>query len=165
MIKFYEAVVKYDRMGEEGTPKKVTEQYLLDAVSIGETEKLLIAELEGMGEIDITSIKLSKYCEFIPYNILTGAVVTGENQITIDSDETEDDHKYFDVKLSFITLDEMKGKEKKTAFRYITKASSVEAAGKTVKLFMAGSLADWEINNIIETKIVDVLLYNREPVV
>jgi len=159
MKRFYEAVVKYDRMGEAGTPEKVTELYVLDSVSITDAEATLIADLEAFikGECDVTSIKLSKYSEFIPENMFISAVQTAMNTIEVNVDEQKANSKYFAVKISFLVIDE-KGKEKKTPYHYIVQATSVEAANKTVWLFMKDSVADYQINNIVETKVIDVIL-------
>lgn len=158
MKRFYEVVVKYDRLSDAGEPQKVTEQYLFAAVSCGDAETQMTEYIQAFvkGEMDITSIKLSKYSEFIPDNILVNAHVVGMNAIEVNVPSNEE-LKYFAVKVSFLTVDD-KGKTKKTPFHYITKAVSVEAANKTVFWFMKGTIADYEINNIVETKIIDVVL-------
>jgi hypothetical protein len=162
MKRFYEAVVKYDRMGEAGTPEKVTELYVLDSVSITDAEATLIADLEPFiqGECDVTSIKLAKYAEFITYNMFLSAKLVGENTIEVNADEEQPNSKYFAVKISFLSIDD-KGKEKKTHYHYIVQATSIETANKTVMLFMKDSMCDYQINNIVETKVVDVILLSE----
>lgn len=145
MNKFYEGTVKSTITGENGNPKRITEQYLVDGISIGDVEKRMTENMEGSVDIDITSVRLTKYREFIP---------KGEK----DSGE---DIKYFSTKVSFISMEDS-GKEKKTAVNYMVEASSVEAANKTMVAFMKDTLATYEINNVVETKIVDVLLSEKQ---
>lgn len=160
MKKFYEAVVKYDRIGTDTNVERVTEQYLLSSVSCTDAEASLIKDLESFikGECEVTSVKVSKYCEFIPENqsicLVDGAAKRLVNQNSTASDVA---NKYFAAKISFITVEEKKGKKKKTPYYYITHATSVDAANDTVCEFMKDSMTDWEINSVTETKIVDVI--------
>jgi len=162
MKKFYESVVKYDKTSESGEPVKVTEQYILTGMDCADVEQKLLADIAPFvqSESEIVSIKVSKYSEFIPENILISNVTSVmQNTMTIEmKEEDKATPKYYGAKISFITLDEAKGKEKKTSVHYLVQAVSVEAANKTVKLFMHDTLSDYEVNNIVETKIVDVLL-------
>lgn len=141
MKKFYEGAVKSTVTGDNGLPKRITEQFLVDGISIGDTEKQLTENMVGSVDIDITSIRLTRYREFIP---------KGEK-------DTGEDLKYFSTKVSFITLEDS-GKEKKSAVYYMLEASSVEAANKTMVAFMKDTLSIYEINNVVETKIVEVLI-------
>lgn len=160
MKRFYETVVKYDRTGETGNIDRVTEQYLLNAVSCTDAEASLIADLEPFikGQCDVTSVKLSKYTDFIPENESISMVDAEAKKISgQNSNSSSEADKYFAVKLSFISLDENSGKEKKTPYHYIVHASSTSAANDTVEEYMTGTMADYKINNIVETKIVDVI--------
>ena len=47
MKRFYDSVVKYDKMVEDGKIEKVSEQFLVSAVSITDAEAVLYAELES----------------------------------------------------------------------------------------------------------------------
>jgi hypothetical protein len=160
MKRFYENVVKYDRIGEKESVERVTEQYLVDAVSCTDAEASLIADLEPFikGQCDVTSVKLSKYTAFIPENESISMVDAEAKKISgQNSKSSSKADKYFDVKLSFISLDENSGKEKKTPYHYLVHATSNSAANDTVEEYMSDSMADYKINNIVETKIVDVI--------
>jgi hypothetical protein len=161
MKRFYENVVKYDRIGETESVERVTEKYLVNAVSCTDAEASLIKDLEPFikGQCDVTSVVLSKYIDFIPENeiisTVDGQVKRTMNQNSNASDEAD---KYFAAKVSIITIPEGKSKKKKkTPYNYIVHATSVDAANDTVVQFMKGSLCDWEINGVTETKIIDVI--------
>ena len=42
---FYECGVRYDKIAEDGSTKKVTEQYIVDALSFTEAESRIIEEM------------------------------------------------------------------------------------------------------------------------
>lgn len=164
MKEFYESVVKYDTLSETGEPVKVNQQFLIDAMSCTEAEAITVREVQpfAKGEIKVTAVKLSKYSEFIPENEDI-SVVDSEAQRLLqqNSNASNSADKYFAVKLSYIETND-KGKPKKTPYHYIVHATSVNAANDTTVQFMKGSMADWEINNIVETKIVDVVLHSEQ---
>lgn len=164
MKKFFEAVVKYDKTSESGEPVKVSEQYLLQGKDCTDIETKLLEDIAPfvVSESEVVNIKVSKYLEFIPENTLISNVTSViDNTITVDVDKKANT-RYYGAKLSYITLDEIKVKEKKVAVNYLVEAVSVEAANKTVVFYMKDSMADYQINNIVETKIVDVLLFPEE---
>ena len=70
--------------------------------------------------------------------------------------------KWFKCKVNFITLDEKSGSEKRTASYMLVYAFTVDEADKNLKEGMKGTLADYEIESIKETKIMDVYPYNSK---
>ena len=56
----------------------------------------------------------------------------------------------------FITIDEEKGKEKRTAVNYLVQARSVAGALKNIEEVFSTSVLDFTVANIAETKIMDV---------
>lgn len=134
--------VKYEKIVESGKQKKVTEEYLVDAWSYTEAEARFIEYIKPFisGEY---SIDLRKYkCSEIFFN--------------------ENGDRYYKVKTAFITLDERTGAEKSTNTMMLVQASSIEEAKKVHEEGMKGTLADFVVRDIVETKIMDVVLYNPE---
>lgn len=143
MKNWFEVVVKYSKMGEDGREKKVNETYLLDAVSFTEAEAIIHRELAKMvsGEFTVVRISRTNFAELILDNV-------GD--------------RYFKGKVTFVTFDEESGKEKRTSQSVLVFAETVEQADKHIKEAMKGMMAEFEITAIVETKIVDVFLY-EEP--
>lgn len=163
-IKFYEAQVKYERTGAKGTPEKVRENYVTQSVSMTDCETTLTQELSpfALGQVTLMNAKVTKYSEFLKYDELISKVDTKAKQLLGQKSENSDEElRYFSVKVSFITLDEDSGKEKKTANMLLVESTSVDAVTEQVTQHMKGTMADWEINNIVETKIVSVLLTDK----
>ena len=63
--------------------------------------------------------------------------------------------KYFSVKAKFETLT-LKGKVKKTTEQYLVQAEDVRDAEKKAMISLSGSMRDFEISAISETKIIEV---------
>ena len=139
----FECVIKYDKVQENGMEKKVSESYLVDAISFTEAEARIIEEMKPFisGYFLVSGIKRSNISELF-------------------FDETGD--KWFKCKVNFITLDEKSGAEKRTASYMLVYASTVDEADKNLKEGMKGTLADYEIESIKETKIMDVYPYNSK---
>ena len=143
MRTWFECVIKYDKTQENGMKKKVSESYLVDALSFTEAETRIIEEMTPFisGEFLVSGIKRSNISELF-YN--------------------EVGDKWFKCKVNFITLDEKSGSEKRTASYMLVYASTVDEADKNLKEGMKGTLADYEIESIKETKIMDVYPYNSK---
>lgn len=137
MALWFECKVRYDRMMENGTVKKVNEPYLVDALTFTEAEARIIEEITPFisGEFSISAVKKTKISE-------------------IFFDDSAD--KYYMVKVNFITLDEKSGVEKKSASFILTQASDLEGALARFKEGMKGTMADYDIASITETPLMDV---------
>lgn len=136
---WFEISVQYERQAENGLFEKVRETYVVDAFTFGEAEKAVTEEMSSFSS-----------GEFVIKNITPAAY--GE----IFFSDMENDDKWYKAKLMFITLDEAKGKEKKTAVNYLVQAKNIEVALKNVNEVFSTSVLDFDIANISETKIMDV---------
>lgn len=145
MQKWFECSLKYDKVMENGLEKKVTELYLVDALSITEAEARLIEEMNPFmqGEFQCKGIKEAKYSE-----------------IFFSEEESAD--RYFKCKLLFITLDEKSGKEKTTSTQILVQAADLRDAVKKLDEGMKGTMADYLIASVSETKIMDVYPYESK---
>lgn len=137
MALWFECKVRYDKMMENGSVKKVNEPYLVDALTFTEAEARIIDEMTPFisGEFSISAVKKTKVSE-------------------IFFDDSAD--KYYMVKVNFITLDEKSGVEKKSASFILTQATDLEGALARFKEGMKGTMADYDIASITETPLMDV---------
>ena len=67
--------------------------------------------------------------------------------------------RYYRVKVNFITIDERTAAEKRTASYIIVEAIDFPNAIENFNDGMRGTLADFEIESIAETKYIDVYPY------
>ena len=140
MQKWFECTIKYEKQLEEGKIAKTTERYLVDALTFTEAEARIIKEMKPFvsGEFEVANINPQKYSELF-WN--------------------EKADKWFKTKVNFIVLDEEKGVEKKVANYMLVQANDLKEARELLVEGMKGSMADWEIASISETKIIDVYKY------
>lgn len=140
MQKWFECTIKYEKELEDGKLAKTTERYLVDALTFTEAEARIIKEMEPFisGEFEVANINPQKYSELF-WN--------------------EKSDKWFKTKVNFIVLDEEKGVEKKVANYMLVQANDLKEARELLVEGMKGSMADWEIASISETKILDVYKY------
>lgn len=129
--------VSYEKILENGMQKKVTEPYLVDALSFTEAEARIIEEMIPFitGEFTVSAVGRAKLSEVF-FN--------------------EDGDRYYKAKIYFITLDEKSGIEKKTAAQMLVQASNLKEAITVLEEGMKGTLADYTIASIAETQIMDV---------
>lgn len=143
MEQWFEGSIRYEKMMENGMLKKVTEKYLIDAVSCTEAEARLIQEMTPFisGEFRTVSVKEAKYAE----------VFTSEEEAA---------DMWFKCKLAYITFDEKSGKKVKTMTQILVEAADLRDAVKKLDEGMKGTMADYIIDSIADSKIIDVYFYN-----
>lgn len=147
MHTWFECKIRYEKVMENGMQKKVTEPYLVDALSFTEAEARIIEEMTPFitGEFTVSDIKRANYSELFP------------------SDEESAD-RWFKCKLIFITLDEKSGAEKKTSTQVLVQAADLRDAVKKLDEGMKGTMVDYQIGSIAETPIIDVYPYTAESI-
>ena len=144
---WFEVKFQYEKTQEDGMQKKITELYTVDALSFTEAEERITEEMEAFvsGETFIKSISRAPYGE-------------------IFFDDRESADKYYKAKLDFITIDEKTEKEKKSTMTYLVQAANLDEAKKNILEVMDGTMVDYDIQSIAETKIMDVFEYTKKQV-
>ena len=143
--KFYEVKIQYQEMQEDGKEKKVTEQYVVEALTFTEAESRIIEEMTPYisGEFDVVSEKIAPF-----------------NEIFLSDNYTDD--KWFVSKVAFITIDEKTEKEKKQTFRYLVQAATSELALDYTKEMLSHGMSDYRIDAVQDTPTLDVFLYESK---
>ncbi len=140
MSNWFECKVKYVKIGADGKEKMVTENYLIDAVSFTEAESRIHKELEPYinGEFTVTNIKMANFSELVP---------------------NENGDRWFKCKVSFISLDEEKGIEKRSNTYMLVQANNVKEAYDALQKALSDTMSDYEIPVIQESPLMDVFTY------
>lgn len=138
--------IRYEKKMENGMNKKVLEPYLVDALSFTEAEGRIIGELIPFisGEMMVADISRYNVSEVIP------------------SDKEEND-TWYKIKIAFITLNEKSGKEKKSYTNVLIQSCSTAMAEADLHEAWKGTLADYRIEKVEETAILDVFPHTLEP--
>ena len=143
-MNFFQCKISYEKITESGLQKKVTEPYLVDALSFTEAEARIIEEVKPFiaGEFQIKAIAHYPVNEYFK------------------SEEQGD--FYFRAKVAFISLDERSGSEKQTKVNMLIQASEIQEAKDILIEGMKGTLGDYKILEVKETTIMNVFEYNKE---
>ena len=134
--------IRYEKTMEDGLQKKVTEQYVIDALSFTEAEERITEEMSAYisGEFDV------KTCAFAPFT-----------EIFFSGDDNAD--KWYKAKIDFVSFDEKSGKEKRSHNYYLVQAGSIGSALSNIDFVMGGTMIDYVVMSIQETPIIDVFEY------
>ncbi|WP_315510228.1 DUF4494 domain-containing protein [Alloprevotella tannerae] len=144
MNEWFQCTIKYEKTLENGLVKKVSEPYLVDAISFTEAEKRIIEEIKPFmtGIFEVADIKRAHYAELFE-----------------SADESAD--RFFKAKLQFITLDEKSGKEKKTSQNILVQAADLRDGIQRLDEGMKTSTIDYTIASVQETPIMDIYHYKE----
>lgn len=136
----FEVGVRMERTLENGAHSKVLEQFVVDALSFTEAEASTTKEVSVYGTMtDIVTIKRSRCTELI-------------------GDGSKE--KWFKAKVNYITLNEKTGKEKKTQNYYFVNADTIADAKNAIDVFFVGTMIDYSIATLDETKVIDVFRHD-----
>lgn len=135
---WFECKVRYDKVMEDGMSRKITETYVVMAISFSEAEAKINKELSPYieGDFSIVGLKIANYREVIF--------------------EVENSTSYFLASIALITYNERTGKEKRTKIKMLVPATNVEHAAKVVNEAYSNIMIDYGIISVIETPIVEV---------
>ena len=141
---WFETSVKYDKMGDAGTPVTVKETYSLESFTFTEAEETIAEELKVYisGEFDVVDMKKAPYKE----------VLFSENPA---------DDRWYKVKAQFIIIDEKTEKEKYSTVTYLVQSNSLQNAVKGICEVLDKGMQDWKLSSITETKLLDV--FEKKP--
>ena len=139
---YYESTVKYRKTDEQGVNKVVTESYIVSALSFSEAESNINEQMKVyVGEdFKVVNIKLTNYLEIATF---------------------EDADIWFKSKISLLYFDEENGKEKKSNIYMLVQANSAREAYDNTIATLKGTISDFTIPSVSETKIVEVFEYKE----
>ena len=145
MAEWFECKIKYERTMDNGVVKKVNEPYLVDALNFTEAERRIIEEVAPFmtGDFQVSDIKRVRFAEIFE-----------------TTDESAD--RWFKAKLTFMTLDEKSGKEKKSSHNVLIQSSDLRDAVERLDEGMKGSMMDYIISSMTETMLMDVYHYKTD---
>ena len=143
MHNWFECKVTYDKMMENGVQKKVSEPYLVDALSFTEAEARIIEEVTPFisGDFSVEAVGKARISEIF-FN--------------------EDGDRFFKFKVNYITLNEKTGAEKKTAVKMIAQACALKEAISVLEEGMKNTMADYSIAEVKETMLMDVFPFEAK---
>lgn len=133
-MSYIETAARFDKMQENGEVKKVTEKFLVDALSFTEAEARTIEELTPYisGGFEVSATKKTKIAEIL-------------------GDKEAD--KFYLAKVAFVAIDERTAKEKKTVSQWLIGGTDFNDAYEMVLREINKCMADIEVQSLAETPI------------
>ena len=133
---YYEIKTQYNKLGEDGQPKKVTESFLVDALSCTEAEAIGITEVQPFStdSFKVCNIRETKIAELFQRDV---------------------EGKWYACRLAMV-VEADNGKEKRIPVLIYVRAVDVNDAEEFVMLQLKKSMADWVVVGVTETRIIDV---------
>ena len=140
MQTWFECKVKYVKIDDDGRERKVSEVYLVDAVTFTDAETRIIKQLQTMvrGEFIVDNIKKSNIVEIFPH---------------------EDGEWWYKAKIAIVTIDENAGKEKKINNYFLVAADDIKQALQRLEDGLSYILVPYQTTSLAVCNIVDVFPY------
>lgn len=141
MATWFECKVRYVKIDETtGKEKKVNEPYLVDAISFTEAESRIHKQLEEMirGDFQVTNIRKAEYSDLFPF---------------------DNGDRWYKCKVSYVSIDETAGKEKKITSQMLVMANDLKEAYDNLMTSLSGMTIDFDVTGINESPIIDVFPY------
>ncbi|MFD1552854.1 hypothetical protein DNU06_08180 [Putridiphycobacter roseus] len=140
MNSWHTVKVKYTKEFQDGTLKRVTEPYLVSAISFTDAEARIYQEVGEFirGEFMVTSIAKTDFNDIFQY---------------------DDAEVWYKAKVSYVSEDADSGKEKKVNTNYLVSAGNVKEAYERIEESLKGLMVTFEIPTISVTPIVEIFPY------
>ena len=140
MQTWFECKVKYVKIDDDGRERKVSEVYLVDAVTFTDAETRIIQQLQTMvrGEFIVDNIKKSNIVEIFPH---------------------ENGEWWYKAKIGIVTIDEKAGKEKKINNYFLVAADDIKQALQRLEDGLSYILVPYQTTSLAICNIVDVFPY------
>ena len=143
MNSWFTVKVKYTRQLENGTFKRVSEPYLLAAMSFTDAEARIYEELGSRirGEFNVVGISRTELHDIFVY---------------------DDADTWSKCKITYEKMDEDGEKNKKISQQFLVSAHSVKDAFERMQESLGAYMIDFEIPSIIVSPIVEIFPFNDE---
>ncbi len=146
MQTWFEVKVKYVKVDQDGRERKVSESYLVDAVSFTDAETRIIQQMQQIirGEFQVDNIKKSNIIEIFP---------------------AESGEFWYKVRIAIVTIDEKAGKEKKINNYFLVAADDFKEAFQRLEEGLSYILVPYQTTAMSLSNIADVFPYFQDETV
>jgi len=143
MNNWFTVKVKYTKQLENGAFKRVSEPYLLAAMTFTDAEARIYEELGSVirGEFVVTNIARTDFHDIFHY---------GDSDI------------WFKCKISYDSNDGDSERKKRISQNFLVSAHTVKEASERLLESLSTLIVDFKVNSVIETAIVDIFPFNQE---
>lgn len=146
MQTWFEVKVKYVKVDQDGRERKVSESYLVDAVSFTDAETRIIQQMQQIirGEFQVDNIKKSNIIEIFP---------------------AESGEFWYKARIAIVTIDEKAGREKKINNYFLVAADDFKEAFLRLEEGLSYILVPYQTTAMSLSNIADVFPYFQDETV
>ncbi|MDD4191124.1 MAG: DUF4494 domain-containing protein [Mangrovibacterium sp.] len=146
MQTWFEVKVKYVKVDPDGRERKVSESYLVDAVSFTDAETRIIQQMQQLirGEFQVDNIKKSNIIEIFP---------------------AEQGEFWYKARIAIVTIDEKAGKEKKVNNYFLVAADDFKEAFRRLEEGLSYILVPYQTTAMSLSNLEDVFPYFQDGTV
>jgi hypothetical protein len=143
MKNWFICTVKYTKEDEKGNVKKISETYLVDALSYTEAEARIYQELGSIirGEFQIANLSKSNLIDIFHY---------------------PDAEVWYKCKVVYSTMDEKSEKEKKITNNMLVSAHNIKQAYERIEESLKTMLVPYQIPSIVMSNYLEVFVYEGD---
>lgn len=142
MATWFLCKIRYRKQEENGKQTTINEAYLIDSVSFTEAEARVYQELSSIiKDFNLVSVSPMRLADVFHY---------------------DDAEKWFKCKVSYVSLDEKSGKEKKVQNTMLVSAANVKQAYERIEESLRTMLVPFDISDINSTNILEIFPYVAE---
>ncbi len=143
MITWKKATCKYTKEFTDGTLKRVSEPYLVNAQSITDAEAKIYKEVGEYvrGEFLVSAIVGANFADIFAY---------------------DDCDTWYECQTQYVTEDADSGRQKSYKNNYLVQAHNVKEAYERLEESLKGLMVSFEIPSIKQSKIIDVFPFDPE---
>jgi len=133
----YLAGVRYTRQMEDGNLKRVTEMFIVPAISFTDVETKLFEEMDNRtrGEFSVVSIKKTNY----------QYVLTNDN----------DSGTFYHAVVSYKVEDEES--KKKIKIEFLIETNNIDKVNEIISDVLRDSISEWKLIKVVESPVMHVL--------
>lgn len=143
MNSWFTVKVKYTKQLDNGALKRVTEPYLLAAMTFTDCEARIYEELDEIirGEFHVVSMARTEIHDIFSY---------------------DDSGVWFQCQVKYESYDGDSEKAKKVTQNFLVEANSVDEAYKRLKENLSTLMVDFEIPKVVKSPIVDIFPFKQD---
>lgn len=140
MNTWHKVSVKYTKQFTDGTLKRVTENYLINAINFTEAEARVHTEIGAFvrGEFIVKAIKNEDFADIFQY---------------------DDADVWYKSKVAYVSEDVDSGKEKKINNNFLVSAHNIKEAYERIEKSLTGLIVSYEVSKIEVSNILEIFPY------
>lgn len=132
----YEVKVRYERIGDAGKAKKVTEVYIVSALVSQDVEIAILSELSSYRDVEVLSIKQVKI-----------------EQVVASYDRDKHRDKWYRARCAVLKYDDARDRTRRTSISVIINADDFDDADNRLHAWLDAMTSDIELLSLSQSSI------------